>query len=154
MVYNPIKVDLKALREVVTAQASAAGWAEALWFATSAEDPGQEAARSAIDNGADLIITAGGDGTVRAVAEAVRGTGTRMALLPSGTGNLLARNLELTLDDITHSVEVRSSVGHDGSPLLKWYPLDRTVTPAPPPKPTRGNFADRPTVIDDLTGDL
>ncbi|WP_233557767.1 diacylglycerol/lipid kinase family protein [Tessaracoccus antarcticus] len=80
-----------------------------MWFATSPEDPGQEAARSAIDNGADLIITAGGDGTVRAVAEAVRGTGTRMALLPSGTGNLLARNLKLTLNDITHSVEVAFS---------------------------------------------
>ncbi|MEO7588613.1 MAG: diacylglycerol kinase family protein [Arachnia sp.] len=109
VVYNPIKVDLDKLREVVTAQAGAAGWAESLWFETSAEDPGQEATRSAIESGADLIITAGGDGTVRAVAEAIRGTGTRMALLPSGTGNLLARNLDLTLDDITHSVEVAFS---------------------------------------------
>ena len=109
VVYNPIKVDLEELREVVTAHASAAGWPEALWFATSAEDPGQEAARKAIEGGADLIITAGGDGTVRAVAEAVRGTGSRMALLPSGTGNLLARNLELTLDDMAHSVDVAFS---------------------------------------------
>lgn len=106
VVYNPIKVDLEELREVVTAQASAAGWPEALWFETSAEDPGQEAARNAMESGADMIIAAGGDGTVRAVAEAVRGTDTRMALLPSGTGNLLARNLELTLDDVAHSVEV------------------------------------------------
>lgn len=109
MVYNPIKVDLDELREVVTRQAAAAGWGEVLWFATSPEDPGQEAARRAIDAGVDLIITAGGDGTVRAVAEAIRGTGTRMALLPSGTGNLLARNLKLTLNDIIHSVEVAFS---------------------------------------------
>lgn len=106
MVYNPIKVDLEKLREVVTAQASAAGWAETLWFETSEEDPGQEATGRAISEGADLIIAAGGDGTVRAVAEAIQGTGTRMALLPSGTGNLLARNLDLTLDDVRNSVSV------------------------------------------------
>ncbi len=109
VVYNPIKVDLEKLREVVTAQASTAGWADTLWFETSSEDVGQEATRRAIAEGADLIIVAGGDGTVRAVAEAVRGTSTRMALLPSGTGNLLARNLNLTLDDITHSVEAAFS---------------------------------------------
>ena len=106
VVYNPIKVDLDQLREVVTAQANAAGWAESLWFETSKEDVGQEASRRAIEGGADLIIVAGGDGKVRAVAEAVRGTGTRVALLPSGTGNLLARNLKLTLNDITDSVKV------------------------------------------------
>ena len=96
MVYNPIKVDLKELREVVTAQASAAGWADALWFATSPEDAGQEAARSAMDNGADLIITAGGDGTVRACLDPLAGTRTALGIVPLGTGNLLASNLGIT----------------------------------------------------------
>jgi diacylglycerol kinase (ATP) len=35
----------------------------------------------------------------------LRGTGIPLALLPSGTGNLLARNLDVVLDDITASVE-------------------------------------------------
>lgn len=106
IIYNPIKVDIDALRAAVTAAASAAGWAESAWYETSVEDVGQGVTRRALDDGADLIIAAGGDGTVRAVAEAVRGTGTSVALLPSGTGNLLARNLDLTLDDMQHSLQV------------------------------------------------
>lgn len=102
-IYNPIKVDLDALKAAVAAEPSAAGW-KVLWLPTSKEDAGQGPAKQAIDTGADLIITAGGDGTVRAVAEVVRGTGTTMALLPSGTGNLLARNLSLTLDDTADSL--------------------------------------------------
>lgn len=104
VIYNPIKVDIDALRATVAAEASAAGWAESAWYETSVEDVGQGVTRQALEDGARLIITAGGDGTVRAVVEAVRGTDASVALLPSGTGNLLARNLDLTLDDMTHSV--------------------------------------------------
>ena len=104
VVYNPLKVNLDDLREAVEAEQTAAGWPETLWFETSAEDPGQGPARKAIKAGATVIIVAGGDGTVRAVAEAVHGTDCAVALLPSGTGNLLARNLQLPLDDAAQSL--------------------------------------------------
>jgi diacylglycerol kinase (ATP) len=99
VVYNPMKVNVDELRDAVEAEETAAGWPETLWYETSAEDPGQGPARKAIEAGASMIIVAGGDGTVRAVAEAVAGTDCSLALLPSGTGNLLARNLQLPLDD-------------------------------------------------------
>jgi diacylglycerol kinase family enzyme len=103
VVYNPIKVDLDALKAAVEAEPGSAGWTT-LWFPTSADDPGQGPTREALEAGASLIIAAGGDGTVRAVAEAVRGSDVSLSLLPSGTGNLLARNLKLTLDDVAHSL--------------------------------------------------
>jgi diacylglycerol kinase (ATP) len=103
VIYNPIKVDVEALKESVAAEPGSADWTT-LWIETSAEDPGQGPAREALDAGASVIVVAGGDGTVRAVAEVVRGTEASLALLPSGTGNLLARNLALTLDDVAHSL--------------------------------------------------
>jgi diacylglycerol kinase (ATP) len=104
VIYNPTKVDREALQATIDEEAGAAGWAPSTWYETTAEDPGQGMVRQALEDGADLIIAAGGDGTVRAVAEAVRGTDATVALLPSGTGNLLARNLDLTLDDVPYSV--------------------------------------------------
>lgn len=103
VVFNPIKVDIDALKAAVEAEPGSEGWS-VLWLETSEEDPGQGPAREAIDKGASVVIAAGGDGTVRAVAESVRGTDAALALLPSGTGNLLARNLDLTLDDMPHSL--------------------------------------------------
>ena len=104
VVYNPIKVNLDDIKRAVAVEEAKAGWGETLWFETSKEDPGQGAAQRALDAGATMVIAAGGDGTVRAVAEVVHGSDAALALLPSGTGNLLARNLNLTLDNLEHSI--------------------------------------------------
>ena len=106
LVYNPVKIDRDAVDSVLTAIESEVGWEPTLWLETSVEDPGQGQARQAREAGVDVVIAAGGDGTVRAVAEALRGSGLPLALLPSGTGNLLARNLDLTLKDLEHSLRV------------------------------------------------
>ncbi len=112
VVYNPIKVDVKKLKASVTAAAKDADWATPLWFETSEEDAGQLVTGSAIRRGAEVVIAAGGDGTVRAVAEALRGSKVALTVLPSGTGNLLARNLELPLANMEQSVTA-AFTGHD-----------------------------------------
>jgi diacylglycerol kinase (ATP) len=104
VVYNPTKVHLPTLKRTVKRYQEDAGWQPTHWFATTAEDPGGGMARAAIAAGVDVVAAAGGDGTVRAVAEVVHGSDAALALLPSGTGNLLARNMRLPLDDLGASV--------------------------------------------------
>ncbi|KPC81908.1 diacylglycerol kinase family protein [Streptomyces sp. NRRL S-4] len=62
---------------------------------TTADDPGEGQTARALREGATLVVVCGGDGTIRAAAEALAGTGTPLAVVPCGTGNLLARNLGL-----------------------------------------------------------
>lgn len=104
VVYNPIKVDLTKLKRSVLAAERDAGWGETQWFATTTQDTGEAATKSALAQGADVVLAAGGDGTVRGVAQGLRGSGVPIALLPMGTGNLLARNLGFALNDLDASV--------------------------------------------------
>jgi YegS/Rv2252/BmrU family lipid kinase len=92
VVANPTKLE-PGTRARVTAVCTGLGWAEPLWLETTVEDPGTGQARLAVERGADVVLACGGDGTVRAVAQALAGTRVAMGLIPVGTGNLLARTL-------------------------------------------------------------
>ena len=99
VIYNPAKVrDLAVLRRAVGDHLAEHGWRPPRWLATAVDDPGIGMAERALQSGAELILVAGGDGTVRTVCGALAGSGVRVALLPAGTGNLLARNLGVPLD--------------------------------------------------------
>jgi diacylglycerol kinase family enzyme len=104
VVYNPVKVPLDRIRRAVQEQEQQHGWDESRWYGTSAEDSGRRAAENAVASSPAVVIVAGGDGTVRTTAEVVQESGTPLALLPAGTGNLLARNLGLPLNDVEGSV--------------------------------------------------
>ncbi len=61
-------------------------------------DAAEIAARAA-RNGASDVIVAGGDGTINEAIQGLAGTGARLAIIPRGTANVLARELGLPLDD-------------------------------------------------------
>src|SRR6202041_1803221 len=69
------------------------GGGEPLWQETTPDDPGRGQAEKAVSAVVDLLIACGGDGTVTACAEGVAGAGVPLAVIPLGTGNLLARNV-------------------------------------------------------------
>lgn len=106
VIYHPLKVNLPDLKAAINTAASSAGWARTRWYATSEEDPGGLLAAEAVSEGAAMVFVAGGDGSVRAVAESLRETGVPLALVPSGTGNLLARNLDLPLADLDAAARI------------------------------------------------
>ncbi|MBA3265073.1 MAG: phosphatase PAP2 family protein [Nocardioidaceae bacterium] len=98
VILNPIKIaDAEAFKLRFTRAARAAGWDEPLWFETAVDDAGASMARAAVAAGSDLVVAAGGDGTVRVVCSEMAGSGIPVGIIPAGTGNLLARNLSVPL---------------------------------------------------------
>ena len=56
-------------------------------------------ARSAVETGAyDAVVAAGGDSTVRAAASALIGSAVPLGIIPLGTGNVLAREIDIGWD--------------------------------------------------------
>lgn len=99
VIYNPAKIpDPTTFMRLVDTAVADLGWDPPLWLATSPSDPGHAMAAAAKEAGVDLVMVAGGDGTVRVVCGELAGSGIRLAIIPAGTGNLLARNLEIPLD--------------------------------------------------------
>ena len=57
-----------------------------------------EIALDAVQAGIDIVVAIGGDGTVNEVGSAVCGTDTALAIIPSGSGNGLARHLRISMN--------------------------------------------------------
>ena len=95
-ILNPVKIeDMAALKAAI---AERCGEEQPAWYETTEADTGAGQTAAAIEAGALLVLVCGGDGTIAACAGALAGTGVAMAVVPVGTGNLLARNLDIPLD--------------------------------------------------------
>lgn len=66
---------------------------------TAAPGEAAEIAARAARNGTSDVIVAGGDGTINEAIQGLAGTKARLAIIPRGTANVLARELKLPLDD-------------------------------------------------------
>lgn len=125
VVWNPAKCERAALAApAARVLAADVPLARVHWFETTADDPGRGAASRALDTGCDLVVAAGGDGTVTSVAAALAGTDAHLGIVPQGTGNLLARNLEIPLDDVEAAFR-RAITGQPRQIDMGWVDVDR-----------------------------
>lgn len=89
LVCNPVAKRARAVLEV------AGSVDDLVVLPTTARDSGPGQAQEALRMGAERVLVAGGDGTVRAVAHTLRGSGVPLGVVPIGTANIFARNLGL-----------------------------------------------------------
>ena len=100
VIFNPAKVtDGVTFRRHVAYELQTRGWHRTLWLETTKEDPGRAMTRKAVRENVDLVLGAGGDGTIRVICSGLAGTGIPLGVIPAGTSNLLARNIGIPLDE-------------------------------------------------------
>lgn len=108
---------VRAVRRVFTRE----GWELDVAGTTRGGDAGQ-LAREGADDGVDLVAVYGGDGTTMQAVGGVVGHGVPIALIPGGTGNVLAGNLRLPRDPAqaarvaVHGVRRRIDLGRVDRP--------------------------------------
>ncbi|QNN82954.1 NAD(+)/NADH kinase [Brachybacterium sp. Z12] len=130
VVLNPSKFEeTDSFRRRITEVVERIEGAETVFYETTIDDPGEGQARQAVEDGADLVMAAGGDGTVRMVASVLAGTDTRMGIIPAGTGNLLARNVDIPLDDPAAAM-VAALTGSDHQVDVGWLRTGDSVAAA------------------------
>jgi diacylglycerol kinase family enzyme len=127
VVLNPVKNKSLEARQAIIDACDLAGWDSPRFFETTLEDPGYGQSRQALEYGADVVLVCGGDGTVRVVAESLAHKGVAMGLIPLGTGNLLARNVELDVNDIAGCIQI-ALFGHQRFIDTASMGIDNSIT--------------------------
>jgi diacylglycerol kinase family enzyme len=112
IVLNPVRVrDVPQLRLACVRACTASGWAPPEFLVTTPEDAGSAVTAAAVRAGASLVLAVGGDGTVRACAQSLAGTGVPLSIVPNGCANLTAKALGIPGD-----LESAIAVGLHGDP--------------------------------------
>ncbi|MBP1467079.1 phosphatase PAP2 family protein [Candidatus Chloroploca sp. M-50] len=101
VVLNPVAgtSDPEMVRAALEQRLGSAGRQLAIYTTTGAD--GEDISgrvREAVAGGCDLVVAAGGDGTVAAVAGALAGSNVPLGIVPVGTANVLVQVLALPLE--------------------------------------------------------
>lgn len=73
------------------------------------EQPGDatQYAQRAVQDGLDMVLVAGGDGTINEAANGLAGSSTALGIVPVGTGNILAHQLHMPILSLAAPLYVR-----------------------------------------------
>lgn len=128
VIFNPEKISELKLRRSL----NKAGLKKPNFFPTDAATHGKATTLAAIAKGHLRFAVAGGDGTLREVAEAILESGKpcELGILPIGTGNVLARNLKLPINNLDAAARrvAKSSRYPVDIGIARVLKLDGTIT--------------------------
>lgn len=98
LIVNPVagRSDVQAIRQGMEDMCRGQGW-QCQIYETRKDEDLADVVRAACDQGVELVVAAGGDGTVWGACNGLIGSQIPLAILPSGTGNGLARALKIPL---------------------------------------------------------
>ena len=119
IIYNPVARKLSRSQHLLqrTIDALKHQGVEAVLVGTTGPGSAGAQAKKQIEAGCDLILAAGGDGTINEVAAGMLHTGIPLAIVPGGTANVLARETRIPIDmlasvrDLSKMVPTRVAIG-------------------------------------------
>lgn len=99
-IINPVSGTAGRLKLITGLVKDVLGGENGIFEVKATTGPGNEGelAKEAVDKGYEFVFACGGDGTVNGVASQLVGTETTLGIIPAGSGNALARTLQLPLD--------------------------------------------------------
>jgi YegS/Rv2252/BmrU family lipid kinase len=110
LIHNPVAARTSvAVLESIKSVFDSAGWQTAV-ADTSHVGDAECLARRGVSAGVDVVAVYGGDGTTIQAVGGMMGSGTKLGLLPGGTGNLLAGNLRLPRNPVKAAEIIVSGV--------------------------------------------
>src|SRR5688572_2329556 len=112
LIVNATASSVTARARVVIAKALAADH-ELTVTETTRRGHAERLARGAANDGIDVVVAMGGDGTLNEAANGLAGTDTALAPLPGGSTNVFARQLELPDDPIEATGVLLDALDHD-----------------------------------------
>ncbi len=119
IIYNPVARKLSRSQHLLqrTIDSLKQQGVEASLVGTTGPGSASAQAKKQIDAGCDLILAAGGDGTINEVAHGMLHTGVPLGIIPGGTANVLAReahipiNMLASVRDLSKMTPTRIAVG-------------------------------------------
>lgn len=123
-IINPSKPQAAETRKHIQAYCKAKHIREVRFIETRLDRDGKACALMALEQGAQVVVAVGGDGTVRTVASALAGTGQAMGIIPIGTGNLFARNMGIPVGNLDAALTVATSHGSNLVDVGRMFLLD------------------------------
>jgi YegS/Rv2252/BmrU family lipid kinase len=96
IIINPVSgfMNVKLMKRIINNHFKNAGWVTHIYL-TERNTEFESLIKYYIDKGIDLVVAAGGDGTVASVAAGMINSSVPLGIIPSGTWNAIARHLML-----------------------------------------------------------